>query len=397
MIAPWITVDELEDPSSPYAQEAVEAASFVLWLLSARKYGGARTTTEVYCQIGLNDIGLQYPVADPGFRGYMIWPEIRAGTITNMIGGCGCSSCGCTHLLRLRGGPVLSIQSASIGDRLLTADEIAIYDYSHISIGASRCWNSCDDVEVTYTYGAPPPALGKIAARDLANQYVLAQSGSDECALPERVTQVSRQGVSWTLLDPQDFLDNGRTGLYRVDLFLRAVNPDKARLRARVFSPDIPRAKTRRTSAAAGGAPLMASYGLVVGGAGSPAATLSVTPFATPMTMAMPPPTPVAQGMPTLAMEPSANRVTVYDGRPLRWVVPGQFTGDDPPVVIVQPSGEEVPPGALLWRSSNYTLDLTADQAAELLPPGSALVVASRDDQGNITGSANYPVERRTA
>ena len=50
--------------------------------------------------------------------------------------------------------------------------------------------------------------------------------------------------MSWTLLDPQDFLDKGRTGIYQVDLFLRTVNPDGARLRARVFSPDIPRGKT---------------------------------------------------------------------------------------------------------------------------------------------------------
>jgi tetrahydromethanopterin S-methyltransferase subunit B len=49
--------------------------------------------------------------------------------------------------------------------------------------------------------------------------------------------------VSYTLLDSQDFIDDMRTGIYAVDLFLKSVNPDKARAKARVFTPDIPRAR----------------------------------------------------------------------------------------------------------------------------------------------------------
>ena len=61
--------------------------------------------------------------------------------------------------------------------------------------------------------------------------------------LPQRVTSVSRQGVNYTILDNQDFVEEMRTGLYVVDLFLKSVNPDKARAKARVFSPDVPRAR----------------------------------------------------------------------------------------------------------------------------------------------------------
>jgi len=49
--------------------------------------------------------------------------------------------------------------------------------------------------------------------------------------------------VSYTVLDNQDFIDELKTGMYAVDLFLRTANPDKARARSRVFSPDIPRAR----------------------------------------------------------------------------------------------------------------------------------------------------------
>jgi hypothetical protein len=265
----------------------------------------------------------------------------------------------------------------SIGGREMTADETAIYDYSLISAGRSGCWSSCDDIEVTYTYGAPPPAAGKHAAKVMADQYVLAATGDDACALPQRVTQVSRQGMSWTLLDPQDFLDKGRTGIYQADLFLRAANPSGALLRARVFSPDIPRGKTRRVVQPS---VMMAPM------------TMSSSPGGSTMTMSM----PVASGLPTTVVAAPPGQVTTYQSRPLRWVVPGAFDADHPPVLTVQPSGEEVPPDALLWRTGNYTLDLTADQVEHLLPPGSALVVSTEADDGTTSGQTSYPVERRT-
>ena len=54
--------------------------------------------------------------------------------------------------------------------------------------------------------------------------------------------------MSFTLLDPQDFLDKGRTGIYEIDLMLSALNPAGALKRARVFSPDIRRAEVQSPS-----------------------------------------------------------------------------------------------------------------------------------------------------
>lgn len=68
-------------------------------------------------------------------------------------------------------------------------------------------------------------------------------NNDDDCQLPQRITSVSRQGVSYTILDSQEFIDDLRTGLYVVDMFLKSVNPDKARAKARVFTPDVPRAR----------------------------------------------------------------------------------------------------------------------------------------------------------
>jgi hypothetical protein len=84
---------------------------------------------------------------------------------------------------------------------------------------------------------------GRMAARTLALEFAKLWAGDDDCALPQRITSVSRQGVSYTILDQQDFIDELKTGLYAVDLFLKSVNPDKARAKAKVFTPDVARAR----------------------------------------------------------------------------------------------------------------------------------------------------------
>jgi hypothetical protein len=107
---------------------------------------------------------------------------------------------------------------------------------------AGTPWTPCN-VEVTYSYGSIPPVAGRMAARLLALEFAKLWAGDDDCALPQRITSVSRQGVSYTILDQQDFIQELRTGLYAVDLFIKSVNPDGARAKAKVFSPDTPRAR----------------------------------------------------------------------------------------------------------------------------------------------------------
>lgn len=93
-------------------------------------------------------------------------------------------------------------------------------------------------LDVTYEYGSRPSRVLSVAIEKLADEMEKADTNAGNCRLPERVTSVSRQGVSWTLIDPQDFLDNGRTGVYEVDLAIKASGGSKTR--ARIFSPDSP-------------------------------------------------------------------------------------------------------------------------------------------------------------
>jgi hypothetical protein len=109
-------------------------------------------------------------------------------------------------------------------------------------VSLSTPWTPCN-TEITYAYGQNPPTSGKMAARTLAIEFAKLWSDDETCALPQRVTSVSRQGVSFTILDQQDFIQELRTGLYVIDLFLKSVNPDGARRKSKVYSVDTPRAR----------------------------------------------------------------------------------------------------------------------------------------------------------
>jgi hypothetical protein len=107
-------------------------------------------------------------------------------------------------------------------------------------------WALGKDLAVKYTYGEKPNAMAKAACVELANNIMWSMSGDNRCKLPNRITQMTRQGVSWTLLDPHEFMADGRTGMYTIDLFLKTVNPAKALKRSKVFSPDLPTGKRIR-------------------------------------------------------------------------------------------------------------------------------------------------------
>lgn len=229
----WVFPDDLGSDleTSDYAMEACEAASFLLWGMSGRKFSGLFNITERYLLQERPDEERYYLVPGLGLvvpKSINVLSEVRVSK----------------NIVPLRGKPVKSITSitmVSTGDVVDPAN-YDLWDHSTIRfIGPIP-----GDIDVEYEYGTLPPTSGQMAARELARQFALLWGGrSDECSLPSRVTNVSRQGVSWVLLDQQDFINELRTGIYSVDLFLKTVNPDGARQRAKVFSPDVPRGRRK--------------------------------------------------------------------------------------------------------------------------------------------------------
>lgn len=229
---PWIPVQDLDNPTHIDSEDAVLAASFVLFSLSGQKYSGIWSVTEQYfCETNGAPNGCHWDA--PRNR----WVNTTWGYFAHPVGPSEYS----TVLrpgkrFRLQHRPVREITEITIGGVVLDPSEYALLNGELVSRTAS--WSVCDAPIVTYEYGTKPPALGRMAARRLANELVLACEGSADCALPTNVTSITRQGISYDIWDPQEFLDKGRTGLYEVDLFLAAANPSGAKKPARIFSPD---------------------------------------------------------------------------------------------------------------------------------------------------------------
>ena len=101
---------------------------------------------------------------------------------------------------------------------------------------------------VSYSYGVDPPIGGIRAAAALGCQLALAFEPETigTCRLPQRVTSLSRQGVTMAVLDPLELFADGKTGLAEVDLWVASVMLGAARRRAVVRVPGQPRRGIRR-------------------------------------------------------------------------------------------------------------------------------------------------------
>lgn len=110
-------------------------------------------------------------------------------------------------------------------------------------------------LRLTYRYGSTITASARAAVLYLAHELWLSTnrcSECEECVLPERTTSVAREGISYTLSDPIDFLNSGRTGLPSVDRWVAGVNPSQATRRSSVYDPGAPPGVLRTLQPAVG-------------------------------------------------------------------------------------------------------------------------------------------------
>lgn len=160
------------------------------------------------------------------------------------------------HRLSVGKRPLLTVESIVV----VEADEDPV-DISTVTVSGSNIYfpavlqrflpSSCRGLagfttRVEYTFGSTLTAAAKQALLDFARQLFLALNQDDDCQLPERVTNINREGVSYSIIDPQTFLDKDQVGLSRVDLWISSVNPSKSRRYAGVYTPDSPIGTNRR-------------------------------------------------------------------------------------------------------------------------------------------------------
>jgi hypothetical protein len=96
-------------------------------------------------------------------------------------------------------------------------------------------------LRLTYKFGSTITATARRAVVYFAHQLLLEAQG-EECELPARTMTINREGIQYAMMDPQDFLARGKTGIPSIDLWLAATNPRRALRPARVITPDSPAA-----------------------------------------------------------------------------------------------------------------------------------------------------------
>lgn len=121
-----------------------------------------------------------------------------------------------------------------------------------------QVWPSCqrldladtedDTWSVTYNWGATPPTAGKLAAAVLGGELALSRDAStaSRCRLPQRITSLTRQGVTMAVADPQNTIGDGYTGIAEIDLFIAAANRGSANRPAAFVMPDLVATRGRR-------------------------------------------------------------------------------------------------------------------------------------------------------
>lgn len=241
------TPEELAD-----IQRIKDAAVLWLWRLSGSVFGVVTDTVRP-C--------FRSPDRSATYRGESgspaaWWPGLISGTWNS--GACGCSDSGCAcgaDLSRFQlPGPVVTVEKILIDGAELDPSAYGIQDNRWIVRLDGGSWPQNQDLTagpdedgsfvVTYRRGIPVPVDGQVAAGALACDMAKAELGQ-ACALPDRASSVSRQGINIELMDPAEFFENGLTGVTATDRWILAVNPGRRRGSVGVWSPDVQPTVTR--------------------------------------------------------------------------------------------------------------------------------------------------------
>jgi hypothetical protein len=239
------------DDLAPVTGIASTIAANTLYRLSGRRYTSCSTTLRP-CFTDTPNLASTYNAGLSPFSPYpgvSLIPVIVDGfPIRNTYA---CHSCS----IRSRSAitlpfPVVSVDAVDIAGTTIDPAQFVVYDSRTI------VWQSPDDPPATFpttqdlnapagdpstwsltiTHGTPPPIdtayITGIFACELAKMLA-----DLPCALPRTVTNISRQGVTYTMVQ-NDFIEMGYVGIRTVDEWIHSVNPHRLASPPRVFSPD---------------------------------------------------------------------------------------------------------------------------------------------------------------
>jgi hypothetical protein len=252
-LTPLCCAEDWETFSPALQEQALEYAKTIVWAATGRQFG--------LCELTVRPCGRQCTNCPSGWfwDGEGSWtPYVFNGEWHNCwCGGSGpggCCTCDPDCMVYLP-GPVDSIVSVKVDGATLPVSGDAGFNYFVldqqwlIRTDTSACWPLCSDqnlgpgdpdaFEVTYLRGRAVPTALAMATSSYACEFAKACLGL-ECRLPGRVSSISRQGISISMVSPEDLLVKGLTGLWELDQLIRSYNPYGLQGRTRFYSPDTP-------------------------------------------------------------------------------------------------------------------------------------------------------------
>ncbi|HSJ75009.1 MAG TPA: hypothetical protein VK899_02320 [Gemmatimonadales bacterium] len=243
-----ICCDEWDTYTDELQEAAANYGALVVWAATGRRFGLCEKTVRPCGRTQstmLNAAGYYWSEGT--------WqPYVFNGLWRNCAGcgaGFGCCTCEPTCQVWLP-GPIYSIPATGItvGADIIPVDAWRVDNGQWLVRTDGDCWPQCQDFDtdagdtffqVTYFKGIPVPSVLAQAAGELACEWAKSCLGAP-CRLPQRVTSLSRQGVSVSLPDVSQLLEHGLTGVPTVDQLIRSFNPYGLTSAMGIASPDWP-------------------------------------------------------------------------------------------------------------------------------------------------------------
>lgn len=182
-------------------------------------------------------------------------PVMLDGRFSDLVCGGG-SACGCGALSEVILDPAVhSIIEVKVDGVAVPYTAYRVDDWRRLVRVDGARWPSCQDVaradtepgtfSVAYWSGSEPDDGAAFALTELSVEW---WRGCEDkaCRLGPNVRTATRAGVTVDFDQVLQAIERGGTGLKRVDMWIRSVNPYGLRRRMAVFSPDV--AVARRTT-----------------------------------------------------------------------------------------------------------------------------------------------------
>lgn len=241
--------DEWNTYSTELRTAAAEYGALVMWAATGRRFGLCERTLR---PCGRTNDNPEYPSgyywADGAWLPYIFNGQWRNCASCAMSFGC----CSCRPSCEVwLPPPVYSIAATGItvGSDILNIEDVGRVDNGQWLVRTDgNCWPECQNYstdsgdtffQVTYMKGLPVPSVILRAAGELACEWARGCTGAD-CRLPGRVTSLTRQGMSVSLVDLDTLLSHGLTGVATVDQIIRQFNPYGLPSKMSIASPDWP-------------------------------------------------------------------------------------------------------------------------------------------------------------